>query len=138
MENIPIKLLNWSWCLPQTLLGLCWSLAVTGLLDRESQEIVAWQGVCAIRYNKLQGGVSLGPFLFYQATSNAHDLLCHEYGHYRQSLLLGPLYLPLIGLPSISWAIVKKAGFFERIPYRAFPTERWADRLAQSRVELEN
>ncbi|MFI0413547.1 MAG: hypothetical protein ACH255_05345 [Candidatus Thiodiazotropha sp.] len=132
------NLLNWTWCLPQTLTGCCWLLAVRGLLDREAEDIGAWQGVRAIRYNKLQGGVSLGPFLFYQATASGDTLLYHEYGHYRQSLLLGPLYIPLIGLPSFSWAIMKKAGFFQGIPYCAFPTERWADRLAQSCIELEN
>ena len=31
-------------------------------------------------------------------------LLVHEYGHTIQSLLLGPLYLPVIGLPSAVWA----------------------------------
>jgi hypothetical protein len=68
--------------------------------------------------------------------SESHQMLWHEFGHYRQSLLLGPLYLPLIGLPSVCWAMVKKAGLFAAVPYCAFPTERWADRLARSPMQL--
>ncbi|MES9988585.1 MAG: hypothetical protein AB2552_01915 [Candidatus Thiodiazotropha endolucinida] len=108
------NLLNRTWCLQQTLMGCCWLVTVRGLLDREAEDIGVWQGVRAIRYKKLQGGVSLGPFLFYQATPSGDTLLYHEYGHYRHSLLLG--------LPSFSWAIMKKAGFFQGIPYCAFPT----------------
>ncbi|MCU7947074.1 MAG: hypothetical protein KZQ72_10615, partial [Candidatus Thiodiazotropha sp. (ex Cardiolucina cf. quadrata)] len=63
-------------------------------------------------------------------TRGEHGVLLHEYGHYLQSLLLGPLYLPLIGLPSICWASIKKAGYFPAVPYHAFPTEWWAERLA--------
>ncbi|MET0081271.1 MAG: hypothetical protein ABW119_22680 [Candidatus Thiodiazotropha lotti] len=90
------------------------------------------------RYQRLSGGVSLGPFLFYQHTPTGYEMLYHEYGHYRQSILLGPLYLPLIGLPSLGWALIKKAGLFQRTTYNTFPTERWADRLAQNCARLEN
>lgn len=31
-------------------------------------------------------------------------MLVHEYGHTVQSLILGPLYLPVVGLPSLLWA----------------------------------
>lgn len=97
-----------------------------------------WRGARIIRYDKLSGGVSLGPFLFYQEGPDGNNMLYHEYGHYRQSQLLGPLYLPLIGLPSITWAIIKKAGLCQLTPYHAFPTERWANRLAQDCHELDN
>ncbi|MEW8508527.1 MAG: hypothetical protein AB2598_17670 [Candidatus Thiodiazotropha sp.] len=142
MVSLSYKLLSWTWCLPQTLCGFCWSHAVKGLLDCQAEEMGSWRGVHVIRYNRLRGGVSLGPYLFYQAVSGSHHLLRHEYGHYRQSLLLGPLYLPLIGFPSICWAAMKKAGLFPALPYHLFPTERWAERLAQQpppcRLELEN
>ena len=51
----------------------------------------------------------------------------HEWGHTRQSRMLGPLYLIVIGLPSLLWAAWwnpgRKAGYFD------FYTEKWADRL---------
>ena len=57
----------------------------------------------------------------------------HEWGHTRQSLLLGPLYLPLVGLPSLLWATwwtpLRSTSYFR------FFTERWADRLGGVRRE---
>ncbi|MBR4434845.1 MAG: hypothetical protein IKS90_01965 [Clostridia bacterium] len=60
-------------------------------------------------------------------------LIVHEYGHTIQSLLLGPLYLVVIGIPSLLWAelprYIKKRK--EGAPYSAFWTERGADRLGE-------
>ena len=53
----------------------------------------------------------------------------HEYGHTFQSLLLGPFYLFVIGLPSIVWAGSKRLSRMRRekhIPYTRFYCERWA------------
>jgi len=59
--------------------------------------------------------------------------VAHELGHTKQSRLLGPLYLPVVGLPSISraaYALVHRevtgkqwTGYYEGYP------ENWADRL---------
>ncbi len=55
-----------------------------------------------------------------------------RFGHTIQSLILGPLYLIIIGIPSVLW------GFFgakkrkeKQIPYGAFFTEEWANRLGE-------
>ena len=56
------------------------------------------------------GGISLGEHIFvdlktYDANKKSHsDYIKHEYGHTLQSKMLGPLYLFVIGLPSLSWA----------------------------------
>ena len=54
-----------------------------------------------------QGSVSLGIFIFLGKSviedSYGAKLKVHEYGHTIQSALLGPLYLPVIGLPSLIW-----------------------------------
>ena len=93
---------------------------------------------------KRAGGVSLGMFIFI-ANERAvrrgippdearRRIVVHEYGHSVQSLILGPLYLPVIGLPSIIWA---GAPFLcERrrrggISYYSFWTERLANRLGE-------
>lgn len=74
--------------------------------------------------------VSLGMFVFVRE-KNA-ELLRHEYAHTIQSLMLGPLYLLVIGLPSIIWAgLFNKYRKRRKIPYRAFYTEKWADRIAE-------
>ena len=59
-------------------------------------------------------------------------LLVHEYGHTVQSLLLGPLYLIVIGIPSVLWGFLgSKKRRDDQIPYGAFFTERWANSLGE-------
>ena len=49
-----------------------------------------------------------------------------------QSLILGPLYVIVIGIPSTLWGFVgAKKRKDEQIPYGAFVTEGWANRLGE-------
>ena len=54
-------------------------------------------------------------------------LWAHEYGHTIQCLLLGPLYWPVVALPSLIWCHCF-AGWRSRrgLPYDALYCERWA------------
>ena len=66
------------------------------------------------------GGMTMGVFIFIGREDR--NLLPHEYGHIRQGWVCGPLYLLIIGLPSLIWCMVyKKTGK----PYDWFYTERW-------------
>lgn len=58
---------------------------------------------------------------------DAPELYAHEYGHVKQSRILGPLYLFVIGIPSLLWACWYRK--HKRGSYYAFYTEKWADRL---------
>ena len=59
-------------------------------------------------------------------------LLVHEYGHTIQSLILGPLYLLIIGIPSSLWGFLGgRKRREQQIPYCAFFTEKWANRLGE-------
>lgn len=58
---------------------------------------------------------------------NRNFIKDHEWGHTRQSLYLGPLYLLIIGLPSIIWAMIHTPN--SKKSYYFFYTERWADKL---------
>ncbi len=52
------------------------------------------------------GGVSLGMFIFVNAKrkgDDLHDLKIHEYGHTVQTMILGPLWLLVIAVPSFIW-----------------------------------
>ena len=52
------------------------------------------------------GGVSLGMFIFINKNvqgERRHDMRIHEYGHTVQSLILGPVWLLVIALPSFIW-----------------------------------
>ena len=93
----------------------------------------------------LYSSLSLGPFIFLtdkpprDRSGRIPDpevprrLLVHEYGHTVQSLLLGPLYLPVVGLPSVLW---NRLPFFQRrwrgtASYFSFVTERTANFLGE-------
>lgn len=95
-----------------------------------------------------QRGLSLGPFIFIPdllagATQPAtrrymearqEMLLVHEYGHCIQSLIFGPLYLPLFAFPSMIWAGIpalermRKARAYS---YYRFYTEKFANFLGE-------
>ena len=81
--------------------------------------------------------LSLGMFIFIseQAQDRLREELCaHEYGHSVQSMLLGPLYLPVIVLPSALWCMFpacKRHRSRTGLSYYGFFTERWANMIAE-------
>lgn len=82
---------------------------------------------------RLASGLSLGMFIFVPADA-PRRLLVHEYGHTVQSAMLGPLYLLVVGLPSLLWANVRALSRWRRahdVSYYALPTERWANWLGE-------
>lgn len=121
------------WELPQNIAGAFYFIihgvfAKTFIIDDEdSFEMYS---------DKQKGAVSLGVFRVYKAEyykSSAYYVKLsrmHEKGHRQQSMMFGPLYLIVIGLPSLIWATlhsyVKRLG---AVDYYSFYTEKWADRL---------
>lgn len=75
-------------------------------------------------------GVSLGRFII---LSRKYYLLkncvLHEYGHSIQSLIFGPLYLIVIGIPSFIRAVIFKCK--TTMEYYNLPWEKWADKLGK-------
>jgi hypothetical protein len=61
-------------------------------------------------------------------------LMIHEYGHTIQSLIFGPLYVFLVGIPSIAWSFlpvfVRKRECNKISYFSAYP-ERWANKLGE-------
>ena len=91
----------------------------------------AWyHGACVTYWNR-RDSVSLGALVFIgrMRPQLQRKVLVHEFGHCVQSLLLGPLFLPLVGLPSGLWALCFSAR--SRRSYYAFLPERWANRLGR-------
>lgn len=127
MRKILYILVQCSWGILQTLAG-----AVLFLIYRR-QEHRFYKG-CIVTYWPRGGGVSLGLFVFLGHGRRENRVLVHEYGHTVQSLILGPLYLLIIGLPSFTWAGLP---YFQRlrrekkISYYSFYPEKWADHLGQ-------
>ena len=90
---------------------------------------------CLMTVWRRSDGISLGLFAFVPERGNEilnDHLKRHEYGHCLQSMMLGPLYLPLIGLPSMCWNITPALQRYRRrnaVAYESFYTESWANRL---------
>ncbi|MER2063243.1 MAG: hypothetical protein ABS873_01205 [Alkalibacterium sp.] len=96
-------------------------------------------------------GISLGLFIFTPNEEDEHLLKSrqnnkarlkdqcdrisvHEYGHTYQSLILGPLYLLIIGSVSWSWARRQRYKSLRRkygVPYSFCWTESWANTLGE-------
>lgn len=96
---------QWTWGLIQNLFGLI----IVICLRKKSLD--TFHGAVIVEYQEAQfikpwGTFTLGMFIFYELVANERDphLLAHEYGHTIQSLIYGPLYLPIVGVFSLSWA----------------------------------
>lgn len=127
--NFIKNVLLFLWQLPQNVLGLIVILVTRAKRSRIFKHV--WFTQCC------NFGISLGYFIIFGAkdyfvTDTDYE---HEWGHCKQSLYLGPLYLLLIGLPSIVFNIYdrlfhKKWSYSDRYDwYYALPWEAWADRL---------
>lgn len=71
--------------------------------------------------------IVLGCVDFFQKEWNCLE---HEYGHTIQSLILGPLYLIIIGIPSTLWGFLPCCNVKRKaksISYFSFFTEKWAN-----------
>lgn len=76
--------------------------------------------------SKMSGGISLGPFAFVSPFLTDETAVAHELdGHTVDSKIWGPLYLLVIGLPSLLNAIFS----FTKCYYDFYP-ERWANKHA--------
>ena len=139
MKKLLYVLIQCTWGIIQTLVGFC------VFFIHISCPHYFYHGAIVTK-TKGKTSVSLGLFVFTgtelpkdkRAENRIPDeemekrLLVHEYGHTIQSIILGPLYLIIIGLPSMIWA---KTTYFSkkdiRIPYSDFYTESWANYLGE-------
>ena len=120
------------WEAPQSLLGFLIYL----MKRRSSGKPEKWH--CRALIPAKGFGISLGWFIFYPVPDHRGkrtDLrsMKHEVGHALQSQWLGPLYLLVVGIPSLARILYSKLYFkIHRKSwdgyYLGYP-ERWADRL---------
>ena len=118
------NILLWIWQFPQHIVGLLILLFIKG----ESKH--RFDGITYYYYDPFPGGISLGNYMI--LGDNWSQSIKHEYGHTLQSRMLGPLYLFVVGLPSIIWAglygpVIKET----HNGYYKFWTEKWADKLGK-------
>lgn len=149
MKKFLFYILQFTWCLPQTLVGL----AVLLVCKVRKADTLRYKRTVVSVYPNKQGSVSLGMFIMVHSLplttetdkmkfdvydpklkmriGQADTLLRHEHGHTIQSMILGPLFLLVIGLPSIVWAGLFD-GYCQKhgVSYYSFYTERWADKIS--------
>ena len=133
------EILLYIWQLPQNIIGLVW-LGILHLLGPVAKEdIPSLSGTKFYKTQKINGGVCLGNYIFtcgtpYQQRQNK-DTYLHEYGHHKQSLILGWFYLFIIGIPSVLgnlWDRIAHTDwpYWDSVRwYYNQPWEAWADKL---------
>lgn len=141
MKGILYVLCQCTWGILQTLLGLV--VFLCHLRDKHyfyhGAVITEWQSSSSVSLG-LFVFVTAEPF-FYSKLKRTHTmpelfarLRVHEYGHTIQSLILGPAYLLVIGIPSSLWGFLphlQKKRRTQQLSYFSFFTERWANRLGE-------
>jgi hypothetical protein len=124
-----------AWELPQNALG---ALVLAQFAARRKVATARWERERLFVEITADGAMSLGWFVFFSNRDNpvipaGRENKDHEYGHSIQSRWLGPLYLPVVGAPSVArvvYAHVFKARTGRRWGryYDGFPEDQ-ADRL---------
>lgn len=127
--RIPLLILSFFWQLPQNILAIILIIIFRRHYLRRNRrglvDVIIYKRTLPIE------GVSLGNFiLLNEAMFELDGKVCdHEYGHTKQSLILGPVYLIAIALFSyINHRRSHMDENFKKIYYTKFP-EKWADRL---------
>ena len=133
MNKLKSSLL-WLWQFPQNLCGIIYrsiseNNRISVVETYDSRSVGA-----KVYLQKANGGISLGKYiLINQDCIDEEIVIKHECGHVKQSKILGPLYLLVIGIPSILHAWLNnyivccwKNGEYN---YFHFYTEKWANKL---------
>jgi len=129
VRKFNLKVLYYLWQLPQHLLALI-LIYIYKPRIRES-----YRHKTVYRLWGSGWGISLGNYIILD-TRHTELTVKHEYGHSLQSLMLGPLYLILVGIPSITMNILSTILFKLGKPkmlqnyYKRWP-ESWADKLGE-------
>lgn len=141
MNTVFYRIWQCTWGCAQTLLGF-----LVFLLHAKDKHY-HYHGAIVTEWQS-KSSVSLGMFVFvtaepfffdklkdtYTKEELAERLLVHEYGHTIQSMILGPLYLPVMGIPSTLWGFLpccNKKRKREGTSYFSFFTESWANALGE-------
>lgn len=125
-----INILSYIWQLPQNLCGVLYkniskNNRISVIENDDSRSVGA-----EVYLQKSNGGVTLGKYIFInQDYTDKEAVIKHECGHVKQSKILGPLYLIIIGIPSLLHAWFIHDYVCENSDYYHWYTEKWANKL---------
>lgn len=128
-------ILQWSWGIIQNVVGFCVFLA--NIRRRHFR----YNGAVVTVWRSRRGSMGLGMFIFLSESAmneRREFTLMHEYGHTLQSCILGPLFLLVIGAPSLLWAglpVFRRFREQRGVSYYRFYPERWANFLGERAVK---
>lgn len=128
MKKFLFRLWQWTWGFPQSLLGLIYRLVYKDCPRTE------YHGAVVTHWPK-SGSMGVGMYLFLGTNGDDErkaQVLVHEFGHSVQSMILGPLFLPIMGIPSFLWANLPRCRRLRKekgVSYYKFYPERNANRL---------
>jgi len=128
------ELILYLWQLPQNLIGL-----LMLLWYRHEKVYHRLNGRTFYFTEEMPSGISLGNYIIMNR-EDKEDGMKHEYGHTIQSRMLGPLYLLVVGIPSLCGNMydrlfhTEERGWSYRESYEWYynqPIEAWADKLGR-------
>lgn len=128
------NLILFIWQLPQHIVALIYFGYLVmmckdlGVDSRYKQAIVI---PCVMR-----GAITLGNYVFVGLNSEYKETVKHELGHTIQSKILGPLYLIVIGIPSITYCGLRRIfPSLRKKNYYNFYTESTANYLSEKYIK---
>ena len=128
------NLILFIWQLPQHIVALIYFGYLVmmckdlGVDSRYKQAIVI---PCVMR-----GAVTLGNYVFVGLNSEYRKTVKHELGHTIQSKILGPLYLIVIGIPSITYCGLRRLfPSLRKKNYYDFFSEKSANYLSEKYIK---
>ena len=128
------NLILFIWQLPQHIVALIYFGYLVmmgkdlGIDSRYKQAIVI---PCIMR-----GAVTLGNYVFVGLNSEYRKTVKHELGHTIQSKILGPLYLIVIGIPSITYCGLRRIfPSLRKKNYYNFFSEKSANYLSEKYIK---
>lgn len=127
MKNFAFWIWQWIWGFPQNLIGL-----ILFCIHRKKPHGF-YHGAITTDW-EISGSLGLGMFLFLGKSARAEEVRVHEFGHSVQSLILGPLFLPVMGIPSFLWCnlpVCQKLRREKGISYYVFYPEKSANFLGK-------
>ena len=135
MKSILYVIVQCTWGILQTMLGFA-----IFLMHYKEKHFFYHGAIITVWEPK--SSMSLGLFVFvtaepyfakkYKGKISEEELFNRLLVHAIQSLILGPLSLIVIGIPSTLWGFLgSKKRRDEQIPYGAFFTEKWANHLGE-------